>query len=83
MEAPAQTTQYSAVRAPGREHIPLFPKGFITIRILQLIFGVIVLGLGAFGVWWSAGLLDGPIFILVVVSLMGFGVGRLDEESHG
>ncbi|KAM7209359.1 hypothetical protein V8F20_000409 [Naviculisporaceae sp. PSN 640] len=63
MEAPAQNT---LVRAPGREHIPLFPKGFIAVRILQLIFGVIVLGLGAFGVWWSSGLYDGPIFILVV-----------------
>ncbi|KAM7222914.1 hypothetical protein V8F06_001812 [Rhypophila decipiens] len=62
----AATTQHSAVRAPGREHIPLYPKGFIVIRILQLIFGVIILGLGAFGVWWSGGLADGPTFILVV-----------------
>ncbi|KAK4216547.1 hypothetical protein QBC37DRAFT_86991 [Rhypophila decipiens] len=62
----AATTQHSAVRAPGREHIPLSPKGFIVIRILQLVFGVIILGLGAFGVWWSGGLADGPTFILVV-----------------
>ncbi|KAM3532723.1 hypothetical protein NHJ13051_000186 [Beauveria bassiana] len=35
----------SAVRAPGREHMPNYPKGWITIRILQLIIAVVTLGL--------------------------------------
>ncbi|KAI5865690.1 hypothetical protein GGS23DRAFT_350668 [Durotheca rogersii] len=41
---------YSSERAPGKEHIPLYPKGFIAIRIVQLIIGIICLGLSAFGV---------------------------------
>lgn len=32
-------------RAP---HIPVMPKGFIAVRILQLVFALIVLGLLAF-----------------------------------
>lgn len=63
----ANTTKYSAIRAPGREHVPLYPKGFIAVRILQLVFAVIVLGLGAYGLSWLA--FDGDIFIVVVVSL--------------
>lgn len=35
----------SAVRAPGKEHMPNYPKGWITIRILQLIVAVVILGL--------------------------------------
>ena len=62
----ANTTKYSAVRLPGREHIPVYPKGFIAVRILQLIFSVIVLGLGAYGLSWAV--FDGDIFIVVVVS---------------
>ena len=62
----ANTTKHSAVRAPGREHIPVYPKGFIAVRILQLIFAVIVLGLGAYSLSWLA--FDGNIFIVVVVS---------------
>jgi hypothetical protein len=41
--------RYSAVRAPGREHIPLYPQGFIAIRIIQMILAVIILGLSSFG----------------------------------
>lgn len=62
----ANTSKHSAVRLPGREHVPLYPKGFIAVRILQLIFAVIVLGLGAYGLSWLA--FDGNIFIVVVVS---------------
>ena len=40
---------YSNQRAPGREHIPVFPKGFIAIRIIQLVLSLVVIGLSAFG----------------------------------
>jgi hypothetical protein len=32
-------------RVAGREHFPNYPKGFVVLRILQLIFAVILLGL--------------------------------------
>lgn len=35
----------SSVRAPGKEHMPNYPKGWITIRILQLIVAIVTLGL--------------------------------------
>lgn len=35
----------SAVRAQGKEHIPNYPGGWITIRILQLIVAIVILGL--------------------------------------
>jgi len=38
----------STHRVPGREHIPNYPKGFIVLRILQLIVTVLVLGLTAY-----------------------------------
>ncbi|KAK9779664.1 hypothetical protein SCAR479_03271 [Seiridium cardinale] len=44
------SNKYSNQRSPGREHFPLYPKGFIGIRILQLVLAVVVLGLSAFGV---------------------------------
>lgn len=40
--------KYSAVRPAGREHVPLLPKGFIAIRIVQLVVAVVVLGISAF-----------------------------------
>ncbi|KAL6863082.1 hypothetical protein ACO1O0_003326 [Amphichorda felina] len=40
----------SSERAPGMEHIPKYPRGFITLRILQLIAGLICLGLSAYTV---------------------------------
>ncbi|KAI1445885.1 hypothetical protein F5Y02DRAFT_417494 [Annulohypoxylon stygium] len=48
MEQPS--SKYSNQRAPGREHIPLYPKGFVAIRIIQLIFSIVCLGLSAFGI---------------------------------
>jgi hypothetical protein len=48
MEAPQ--SKYSAERAPGREHIPLFPPGFVSIRIVQLGLNIVILGLSAYGV---------------------------------
>ncbi|KAK3945373.1 hypothetical protein QBC46DRAFT_372062 [Diplogelasinospora grovesii] len=58
---------WSNVRPAGREHFPQYPKGFIAVRILQLIFAVIVLGLSAFGVWYLA--FDGDEFILAVACM--------------
>ncbi len=57
----------SAVRQPGREHIPLYPKGFIAIRIVQLVFAVLILALSGYSVAMFAS--SGNIFILVVVCL--------------
>lgn len=42
--------QYSTRRLTGREHFPEFPKGFIAIRIVQLVLSVVILGLCGFGV---------------------------------
>lgn len=40
---------YSAARPAGREHVPAYPKGFIAIRIVQLVIAVVIIGLSAFG----------------------------------
>ncbi|KAI0007202.1 hypothetical protein F4779DRAFT_593054, partial [Xylariaceae sp. FL0662B] len=45
-----QSPRYSIERAPGKEHILLYPRGFIAVRIIQLIIGIVCLGLCAFGV---------------------------------
>lgn len=45
---PAMSGNSSIVRPAGREHIPLYPKGFIAIRIVQLVIAVIILGLDAY-----------------------------------
>lgn len=59
-------SKHSAERVAGREHIPLYPNGFIAIRIVQLVLALMVIGLAAFGLSVSA--FDGDIFIMVVVS---------------
>ncbi|KAI1822922.1 hypothetical protein F4861DRAFT_358689 [Xylaria intraflava] len=41
---------YVTQRAAGREHIPLYPKGFVVARIIQLLIGVACLGLSAYAV---------------------------------
>lgn len=43
-----QNPKYSSQRLAGHEHIPLYPKGFVAVRILQLVLGVVLLGLTAF-----------------------------------
>ncbi|KAK5658735.1 hypothetical protein OQA88_1544 [Cercophora sp. LCS_1] len=55
---------YSAQRPRGREHIPLFPKGWIAIRIVQLVLAVLVLGLSAYGIAMFP--TSGNVYILVV-----------------
>ncbi|KAL2114893.1 hypothetical protein VTJ04DRAFT_10556 [Mycothermus thermophilus] len=39
----------SAHRPPGKEHIPLYPKGFIAIRFVQFAMALVVLCLSAIG----------------------------------
>ncbi|KAI0468501.1 hypothetical protein F4859DRAFT_205720 [Xylaria cf. heliscus] len=43
-------SNYVTERAAGREHIPIYPKAFITVRIIQLVLGIICLGLTAYAV---------------------------------
>lgn len=42
------SNKYSSTRPYGREHIPEYPRGFIALRIVQLILSVVVLGLDAY-----------------------------------
>lgn len=37
----------TAGRPAGREHVPVYPKGFIAVRIVQLVFAVVIMGLDA------------------------------------
>lgn len=39
---------YSTGRPVGREHIPVYPRGFVAIRIVQLVVAVVILGLDAY-----------------------------------
>ncbi|ROT42242.1 hypothetical protein SODALDRAFT_326426 [Sodiomyces alkalinus F11] len=48
MDTTNTTTQYSAERPAGQEHIPIYPRGFIGLRIAQSVLGVTTLGLSAF-----------------------------------
>ncbi|KAK0656556.1 hypothetical protein B0T16DRAFT_452112 [Cercophora newfieldiana] len=45
----APNPKYSAVRPAGREHVPIYPKGFIALRIVQLVLAVLILALAAYG----------------------------------
>lgn len=42
------SSKYSKQRAPGREHIPRLPRGFISIRVIQFVVALPVLGLSAY-----------------------------------
>lgn len=56
----------STERAAGREHIPIYPKGFIAIRIIQLVIAVIILGLIAYSL--SLIIFDGNSLNIFTVS---------------
>ncbi|KAH6845284.1 hypothetical protein B0I37DRAFT_181039 [Chaetomium sp. MPI-CAGE-AT-0009] len=56
--------QHPVSRPLGREHIPIYPRGFIAIRIVQLVLALIILGLAGFGVTYLS--FDGNQFILAV-----------------
>lgn len=63
---------YSAEREPGKEHIPVYPKGFIAVRIAQLVLSVIIVGLTGFGV---AGLPFNVIIFELYVALSAMIIG--------
>lgn len=56
----------SGTRRPGMEHIPRYPPGWITIRILQLIVSLICIGLGAYSATRRA--VAGPLLTVWAVS---------------
>ncbi|OTB02663.1 hypothetical protein M426DRAFT_192493 [Hypoxylon sp. CI-4A] len=68
MEQPS--SKYSRERAPGREHIPIYPKGFVAIRILQLIIAIICLGLSAFGIAYVVFAGDGLMLFTSIVTFI-------------
>ncbi|KAH6619769.1 hypothetical protein B0J18DRAFT_434951 [Chaetomium sp. MPI-SDFR-AT-0129] len=57
------TTHYPRP-TPGREHIPVYPKGFIAIRIMQLAVALTTMGLAAYGITIFP--IDGSCFVLSV-----------------
>lgn len=61
-----ETAQHSTVRPPGREHIPIYPRGFIVIRIVQLVLAVVIIALAAYSIHYGA--YDANEFIMAVVS---------------
>lgn len=70
---------YSSARPAGREHIPLYPKGFIAIRIVQLVLAVIILALSAWSLSeWG---LVGPILSIFTVSATPYGL-RIAWRRH-
>ncbi|KAI1138028.1 hypothetical protein F5Y05DRAFT_48025 [Hypoxylon sp. FL0543] len=68
MEQPV--SRYSNQRAPGKEHIPLYPKGFVAVRIIQLIISVICLGLCAFGIAYLVFAGDALMLFTAVATLI-------------
>ncbi|VUC35969.1 unnamed protein product [Clonostachys rosea] len=51
------------VRLPGREHIPDYPKGYIAVNVIQLIFSVILIGSSGYSLAILPTL--GGIFIMI------------------
>ncbi|KAH7155407.1 hypothetical protein B0J13DRAFT_225163 [Dactylonectria estremocensis] len=43
--------QINAVRAQGKEHFPPYPHGFTVLRIFQLVFSIIILGVVSYTVY--------------------------------
>ncbi|KAL2021435.1 hypothetical protein VTK56DRAFT_7188 [Thermocarpiscus australiensis] len=58
------STKYSTARAPGHEHIPIYPRGFIAVRIVQLVLAIIIMGLSAFSIYILP--YDGNSYIIAV-----------------
>ncbi|KAI1489529.1 hypothetical protein F5X96DRAFT_640844 [Biscogniauxia mediterranea] len=63
-------SKYSNQRVAGKEHIPLYPKGFIAVRILQLIIAIVCLGLCAFGVTYFVFAGDALMLFTAVATLI-------------
>lgn len=62
--------KHSSERIAGREHFPVYPKGFIAVRIVQLVLAVICLGLCAYGVTLFA--FSGDSLMLFTVCWLSF-----------
>ncbi|KAL2255225.1 hypothetical protein VTK26DRAFT_3836 [Humicola hyalothermophila] len=59
--------QDPTARPPGREHIPIYPRWFIAIRIAQLVLAICVLGMAAYAVHYIG--MDANQLILAVAVL--------------
>lgn len=57
---------HPAARAPGREHVPLYPRGFLHLRILQLVMAIAALFLAIYVLTVRS--YDGILLMVVVVS---------------
>ncbi|KAI1496380.1 hypothetical protein F5X99DRAFT_74065 [Biscogniauxia marginata] len=64
------SSKYSNQRVAGKEHIPLYPKGFIAVRIIQLIIALVCLGLCAFGVTYFVFAGDALMLFTAVATLI-------------
>lgn len=61
-------------RPAGMEHIPRYPRGFLVLRVLQLIGSFICLGLSAYGI---------AVLVLPGNGLMLFTVSKTIPSSPG
>lgn len=61
-------SKYSAYRPAGREHIPIYPKGFIALRIVQLVVALIILGLCAYSLTSELSFSGGALSVFTVSS---------------
>lgn len=61
-------SKYSAYRPAGREHIPIYPKGFIALRIVQLVLALIILGLCAYSLTSELSFSGGALSVFTVSS---------------
>ncbi|KAI1768130.1 hypothetical protein GGR53DRAFT_13780 [Hypoxylon sp. FL1150] len=68
MEQPS--SKYSRERVPRRKHIPVYPRGFIAVRIIQLIIAIICLGLSAFGIAYIVFAGDALTLFSAIVTLI-------------
>ncbi|KAI1384332.1 uncharacterized protein F4822DRAFT_66914 [Hypoxylon trugodes] len=68
MEQPS--SKYSNQRIAGKEHIPLYPKGFVAVRIIQLVLAIICLGLSAFGIAYLVFAGDALTLFTAIVTLI-------------
>lgn len=49
-DSPSPSAMDSSRRPAGREHIPIYPRGWIGVSICQLILDVIIIGFGVYNV---------------------------------
>ncbi|KAI7786655.1 hypothetical protein LA080_002765 [Diaporthe eres] len=63
-------SKYSAYRPAGREHIPIYPKGFIALRIVQLVLALIILGLCAYSLTSELSFSGGALSVFTSVATL-------------